>query len=146
MIREILLYYSYLIIYDTIVRGASPAAWCSALATSARRLWPPWSTRSSTPSTWRRPCSGTCWWHDARNPTNPLASQAVTQPLAHAQVKNNMVQNILKRIAPRFSVQSLCLKSFWSSPRCTCPATGTSGRWAPPEPRVSAPGCASSRS
>ena len=26
----------------------------------------------------------------ARNPTNPLTSHAVTQPLAHAQVENNM--------------------------------------------------------
>ena len=32
------------------------------------------------------------------------------------RVENSVVQNMTKRIAPRFSVQSLCLKSLWSLP------------------------------
>ena len=52
----------------------------------------------------------------ARNPINPPASRAVTQPLAHAQAEDNVIQNMFKRIASRFSVQPLCPKSLWSPP------------------------------
>ena len=46
------------------------------------------------------------------NTINPPASQAVTQPLAHAQVEDNVNYNILQRVASRFSLLSLCPKSL----------------------------------
>ena len=50
--------------------------------------------------------------HPARRDWHRLSPS----PLVHSKLENNVVQNIKKRITPKFSVQSLCLKSLWSLP------------------------------